>query len=394
MTTGKRMKTLSAAALAGVAAFGLAGTASAERGVTANEIVLGTSLDLSGPITFWGVPMRNGYLMRVEEQNAKGGVHGRKIKLMVEDNGYDPKKGVLATQKLISKDKVFALVGVLGTPVALASMPLALENNVPFLFPGTNHRRAFEPFHKLKFSIAAPYDEQVKAGVKYAAEKMGKKRIAVIFQDDEFGKDIRDAVVKQAKAMKLPVVAMASFKRGSTNFSSQVARVRRANPDLIIAATIVRETIGVAAELKKTGWTVDMMTPASACNAAVAFLGKAAVEGVWVQCQYVPFDPASESAEVKDWLARYKTRFGKPGSAPAAISYEIMDVTIMALERAGKDLTQAKFIAAIESIKGYQGIFKAPPLSFGPNKRGGTEAFVLTRIEGGKFVRKSGAITR
>ena len=388
----KRIRAISIAAAAGLAVTGFAGAASAERGVSDKEVVLGTSLDLSGPITFWGVPMRNGYLMRVEEQNAKGGVHGRKIKLQIEDNGYDPKKGVLATQKLISKDKVFALIGVLGTPVALASMPIALENKVPFLFPGTNHRRAFEPFHKLKFSIAAPYDDQVKAGVKYAAEKMGKKRFAVIYQDDEFGKYIRDAVISQAKAMNLPVVAMASFKRGSTNFSSQVARVRRGNPDLVFAATIVRETIGVAGELKKTGWKVDMMTPASACNAAVAFLGKAAVEGIWVQCQYVPFNPAKDSAAVKDWQARYKKRFGKPGGAAAAISYEIMDVTITALQGAGRNLTQDRFIAAIENIKNYQGIFDAPPLSFGPKKRGGTSAFVLTRIEGGRFVRKSSAI--
>jgi branched-chain amino acid transport system substrate-binding protein len=370
------------------------GPAAAERGVTDTEIKLGNSLDLSGPITFWGVPMRNGYLMRVDEQNAKGGVHGRKIDLIIEDNGYDPKKGVLATQKLIEKDKVFALVGVLGTPVALASMPVALEHKVPFIFPGTNDRRLFEPLNKLTFSISAPYDDQVRAGVKYAAQKMGKKRVAVIYQDDQFGKSIRDAVLDEAKALKIKVVATASYKRGATNFSSQVARVRRGNPDLLFTGTVVRETIGIAAELKKTGWKIDMMAPASACNSAVPRLGKAAVEGIWVQCQYVPFDEAAESPAVKDWLARYKKRFGKPGAVPAAISYEIMDITIKALEAAGRDLTQAKFLKAIENIKDYQGIFNAPPITFGPKKHGGTTAFVLTRIEGGKFVRKSDAISK
>lgn len=387
----KRTLTLAAAAL--TLAVGT-GPAAAERGVTDTEIRLGNSLDLSGPITFWGVPMRNGYLMRVEEQNAKGGVHGRKINLIIEDNGYDPKKGVLATQKLIEKDEVFALVGVLGTPVALASMPVALEKKVPFIFPGTNDRRLFEPLNKLTFSISAPYDDQVKAGVKYAAETMGKKRIAVIYQDDEFGKSIRDAVEEEAKALKLKIVATASYKRGATNFSSQVARVRRDKPDLLFTATVVRETIGIAGELKKTGWKVDMMAPASACNSAVAGLGKAAVEGIWVQCQYVPFDEAAESPAVKDWLARYKAKFNQPGAVPAAISYEIMDITIKALEAAGKDLTQEKFLAAIEGIKNYQGIFNAPSISFGPDKHGGTTAFVLTRVEGGKFVRKSDAISK
>lgn len=106
------------------------------QGVTDNEIKLGSHVDLSGPITMWGVPQRNGHIMRVEEQNAKGGVHGRKITLLIEDNGYDPKKGVLATQKLIEQDKVFALVGVLGTAVFIPSMRIAIDDGIPFIFPG------------------------------------------------------------------------------------------------------------------------------------------------------------------------------------------------------------------------------------------------------------------
>ncbi|MGH7003052.1 MAG: ABC transporter substrate-binding protein, partial [Alphaproteobacteria bacterium] len=108
------------AALAAACALGLASERAAAqevRGVSATEIKLGTQDDLSGPIVFWGQPMRNGKIMRIEEQNAKGGVHGRKIVLIGEDNGYDPKKGVLAAQKLIQHDKVFAMVGTLGTPI-------------------------------------------------------------------------------------------------------------------------------------------------------------------------------------------------------------------------------------------------------------------------------------
>ncbi len=112
------------AALAAVSALGLlASPAAAQntRGVTATEIKIGTQDDLSGPIVFWGQPMRNGKVMRIDEQNAKGGVHGRKIVLIGEDNGYDPKKGVLAAQKLIQQDQVFAMVGTLGTPIAMAT---------------------------------------------------------------------------------------------------------------------------------------------------------------------------------------------------------------------------------------------------------------------------------
>lgn len=353
-------------------------------GVTDKEILIGTHLGLSGPIVVWGVPMRNGHIMRVEEENAKGGVHGRKIKLIIEDNGYDPKKGVLAAQKLVQRDKVFAIVGPLGTPVVLASMPLVLESGTPHLFPGSPHRKMYDPFHKLKFSLAAPYDETVKAGVKYFAEK-GKKRIAVIYQDDEFGKEIRDAVREEAKKAGAKVVAEASYKRGSTAFSSQVGRVRRSNPDFLVLGAVVRETVGIAKEMAKVGWKPDTMVPASGCNVFTTILGKAAVNGFYVLCQYLPLDPATANPKVKAWMERYKKRFGKAPTVPAAMAYDMQDLVIIALKKAGPDLTRDKFIAALETIKDYQDIFGAPPLTFGPKQRLGTKSILLTRITDGKF---------
>ena len=377
------------AALGLALALPLAGAAHAQdvRGVTAAEIRLGTQDDLSGPIVFWGQPMRNGKIMRVEEQNAKGGVHGRKIMLIGEDNGYDPKKGVLAAQKLIQQDKVFAMVGVLGTPIAMATMPIVLEAGVPFMYPGTNHRAMFDPFNKLKFSMAAPYDHQMRAAVQYMIEKRGAKKIAIMYQDDEFGKELREAAEAQAKASKIAVVAVTSYKRGDTSFSSQVARMRQAGPDLVIAGTVVRETAGLGLELKKVGWKVAVLTSAAACNGAVPFIGKDAVEGFYIQCQYVPFGADDETEPVKAWMKRYRDRFGKAPDVAAAIGYDMMELTILGLERAGKDLTIEKFIAASETIKDWQNIFGSPKMSFGPDRRLGTRAFVLTQIKGGKFVR-------
>ena len=122
--------------LAGAALVATAWTmqAHALQGVTPTEVVVGTHVDLSGPIVFWGVPQRNGHIMAVEEINANGGVHGRKIRLVVEDNGYDPKKGLLATQKLIQQDKVFAIVGALGTALVSAALPTVLEAGIPHMY--------------------------------------------------------------------------------------------------------------------------------------------------------------------------------------------------------------------------------------------------------------------
>jgi ABC-type branched-subunit amino acid transport system substrate-binding protein len=385
------MKRIIVAALAASTAAA-ASHAQEVRGVTAAEIRLGTQDDLSGPIVFWGQPMRNGKVMRIDEQNAKGGVHGRKLVLIGEDNGYDPKKGVLATQKLIQQDKVFAMVGVLGTPIALATMPIVLEAGVPHMYPGTNHRAMYEPFHKLKFSMAAPYDHQMKVAVRYMVETRNKKKIAILYQDDEFGKELREAAEAQAKALNIPVVAVTSYKRGDTAFSSQVARMRQAEPDLVVAGTVVRETVGLGLELKKIGWKVDVLTSAAACNGAVPAIGKDAVEGFYIQCQYVPFDAASASEPLKAWMKRYQEKFGKPAEVASAIGWDMMDLVIVALERAGRDLTVDKFIAASEEIKGYENLFGSPPMTFGPNRRLGTTAFVLTRITEGKFKRVTGTL--
>jgi branched-chain amino acid transport system substrate-binding protein len=116
-------KTIIAAALAFAAPAALA----QGQGVTKTEIVIGTAQDLSGPIVALSKPAVNGMRMRVDEINAQGGIHGRKLRLVVEDHGYDPKKAVLAAQKMIQKDKIFAALGSIGTPTAMAAMPRYLE---------------------------------------------------------------------------------------------------------------------------------------------------------------------------------------------------------------------------------------------------------------------------
>lgn len=364
--------------------------AHALQGVTPTEVVVGTHVDLSGPIVFWGVPQRNGHIMAVEEINANGGVHGRKIRLVVEDNGYDPKKGLLATQKLIQQDKVFAIVGALGTALVSAALPTVLEAGIPHMYPGAPTKLMYEPWHKLKFSLAAPYDEAVKAGVRYFNGK--KKRVAVIYQDDDFGKEIRDSAIEQAKKSGMEVVGEASYKRGETAFSSQVARVRQGNPDLIVLGTVPRETVGIMTEARKLGWNVDILAPHSACNQAVADLGKANTEGAYVLCQYVPFDFDNEPPAVKAWMVRYEKRFGTKPDVSAAMTYDMQHLVALALEKAGRDLTVDKFIAGTEAIKNWQDIFGAPPLTFSREQRLGTRTAIMTQITNGKFKRITGPL--
>ena len=162
------------------AVLALAATAAAAQnaaqGVTKNEIVLGSIQDLSGPIAAFGKQSRMGMQLRIDEINEQGGINGRKIRLIVEDSAYDPKKAVLAAQKLVNQDKIFVMVGHIGTAQNMAAMPVQFEKNVINFMPLTAAREMYEPFHRLKFAFLSSYYDQIRAALpKLAKEKNARK---------------------------------------------------------------------------------------------------------------------------------------------------------------------------------------------------------------------------
>src|SRR5438477_12946132 len=204
---------LAVAVLAG--ALAVAGVAAAQkdtRGVTPAEIVLGMHTDLSGPAATYGVSSSNAVKMRFDEINEKGGLHGRKIKLIIEDTQYQVPRAVQAGAKLINRDRIFAMVAGLGTPMNNALFKDQLDAGVPNLFPLSAARSMFEPFHKLKFYGAATYVDQVRAGINYFATKKGKKAVCAMYQDTDFGKEVVDGVQAQIDKLKLKLVETVTHK--------------------------------------------------------------------------------------------------------------------------------------------------------------------------------------
>jgi branched-chain amino acid transport system substrate-binding protein len=143
-------------AAAALLALALAGPAHAQQGVSKSEIVIGSIQDLSGPMAGFGKQVRLGMMLRVDEINEQGGINGRKLKLIVEDSAYDPKKAVLAAQKLVNQDKIFIMAGHIGTAQNNAAFPVQAEKNVINFLPVTAAREMYEPFHKLKYALRCP----------------------------------------------------------------------------------------------------------------------------------------------------------------------------------------------------------------------------------------------
>ena len=197
------------------------------QGISKSEIVLGSILDLSGPLAGPSKQARNGMQMRVDEINDSGGIAGRKIKLIVEDNGYDPKKAVLAAQKLVNRDQVFAIVGHIGTAPNMATMPILVENNVINFFPFSGAREMFEPAEKLKLAYLASYFDQMRIVLPQLVKQKSAKRVGIIYQDDEYGLEVMRGAEARLKGLNMAFVEKTSFKRGATDFLHKWRNSRR-----------------------------------------------------------------------------------------------------------------------------------------------------------------------
>jgi ABC-type branched-subunit amino acid transport system substrate-binding protein len=380
----KRLQSVMRLALAAAALAPLAAGAQTQ-GVTKTEVVVGSIQDLSGPIAALGAHFRNGLQMRFDEVNAKGGIHGRKVMLVVEDSGYDPKKAVLAAQKLIQKDKVFAAISTLGSPVVMATMPLFLDRDVLHVFPAAPIPPTYEPIHKYKFANLPAYSVTTPLGVKYLVQKNGYKKVGIVYQDDDYGADVLKGTETTLKALNLPLCAKASYKRGATDFSSQVATVKSAGCDFVVLGAVLREAVGLVGEARKTGWDVPMLTTAAAYGAQLHQLGGKATEGLYgIPLMPQPY-PDEKNKPLMDWIAAYKERYKVDPNYYTVVAYVSADLFVQAAQAAGPNLTNASFAKAMQGLTREPDFLGAPRYSFSTTDHLGTRAARIEQIRNGRW---------
>src|ERR1700733_5516036 len=304
-----RTRLLVVVALLGALAVS-ASAADSVRGVTDNELIIGTYTDLSGVTAMWGVNNSNAWRMVFDEVNAEGGINGRKIKYIVEDNQYQVPRSVQAANKLINRDGVFMMVANGGTPMNNATMPDQLAKGVPNVFPLTSARSMYEPLNHLKFGLASSYYDQMRAGVKVFVEQHGKKTVCAMSQDTDFGRDVMDGARDELKALNSKLIAETLHKPTDTDFSASVAKLRDANCDLILLGTITRDTIQIVSAIRKIGWNVEMLGQAASYDEAVAQVPGGATEGFYSMTPILFVAASDPSPAVKDFAEKYQTRFG------------------------------------------------------------------------------------
>jgi branched-chain amino acid transport system substrate-binding protein len=359
--------------------------ASAQQGVSKDEITIGSIQDLSGPLAGFGKQIRLGMMLRVDEVNEQGGIHGRKLKLLVEDSAYDPRKAVLAAQKLVNQEKIFAMVGHLGTAQNMAAMPVQFEKNVINFFPVTAAREMYEPFHRLKFAFATTYYEQLRIALPRLVKEKNAKKVCTIYQDDEFGLEVLRGGEAGLKAVGMEFTEKTSFKRGATDFSSQVARMKAAGCDFVVLGTIIRETIGTIGESRKTGFNPVFLGSSAAYTDLIHKLGGKAMDGLYatmaVQNPYL--DEASQP--IRFWATKYKTKYTDDPTVFSVYGYLAIDAFLRAAQKAGPNLSTDSFVKAMETMVIPPDIFGSSEMTFSPTKRLGSDASRLSQLQDARW---------
>ena len=372
-------------ALAAIATTAAAAPAQTSQGVNKGELVLGSIQDLSGPLAGFGKQIRLGMLLRVDEINEQGGINGRKLKLLIEDSGYDPKKAVLAAQKLVNQDKIFAMVAHLGTAQNNAAMPVQFEKNVINFFPITAAREMYEPFNRLKYAFAATYFDQMRTSLPILIREKGSKKVCTIYQDDEFGLEVLRGAEAGLKTMNMEFAEKTSYKRGATDFSSQVARMKAAGCDMVVLGTIIRETIGTIGESRKTGFSPVFFGTSASYTDLIHKLGGKAMDGLYatmtVKNPYL--DDASK--DVSFWANKYKTKFSEDPTVFSVYGYTAIDSFAKAAQKAGANLSTDSFIKAMDTLSIPPDMFGSAPVSFSPTKRLGSDLSRLSQIQDGRW---------
>ena len=356
-----------------------------QQGVSKTEITIGSIQDLSGPLAGFGKQIRLGLMLRVDEINEQGGINGRKLKLLVEDSAYDPKKAVLAAQKLVNQDKIFVMAGHLGTAQNNAAMPVQFEKNVINFFPVTAAREMYDPFNRLKYAFAVPYFDQMALMLPKLIKEKSAKKICAIYQDDEFGLEVLRGAETGLKSVGMEMLEKTSFKRGATDFSSQVAKMKAASCDLVVLGTIIRETIGTIGESRKTGFNPVFLGSSASYTDLIHKLGGAPMNGLYAAmgAQHPYQDEASQP--LRFWANKYKTKFNEDPTVFSVYGYLIVDTFAKAATKAGANLNTDTLIKAMDSLTVPPDMFGSSEMSFSATKHLGSSASRLSQITDGRW---------
>jgi len=350
-TAAAAATTAASATTAAGATTAAAATGGNTTGVTDTEITIGSFGPSSGPAASYGAIYRTitAYFKKV---NDEGGVNGRKIKYLYEDDGYSPPRSVTAVKKLVEQDKVFALLAGLGTPNNVAVMDYLVSNGIPHLAPATGSSIiCCQPLKKTIFALQSNYSVEGTILTRYAVDSLKAKKVAVFYQNDPFGKEGLESIKAELKAKGQAEPTGVSYEPTDKDFSSQALKLQGTGADTLILWSLPGPTSGLLKEIEKLGWKPTTLMSAVNNDPSIFATAGTAIDGVWTASWLPDYTKTTDPkvAAYLDFMKKYAPNetvggFSVSGTAEAQLMVE-------ALKRAGKNLTRESFVSALESMK-------------------------------------------
>jgi branched-chain amino acid transport system substrate-binding protein len=371
------------AAVYGLLGFGamslLNAAAHAEPGVFDDRIVFGQSAAFDGPAAALGLGMREGILAAFNEVNAAGGVGGHKLELVSHDDSYEPEKAIANTKRLIEEDEVFALVGEVGTPTSNAAQPITTEKGAPFIGPFTGATFLRNPSLSNVINVRGSYDQETEAWIEHLNNDLGVSRIAILYQDDTFGRAGLSGVMKAMEKRGMKLVAEGTYERNTTAVKMALLDIRKADPQAVVMVGAYKpcaEFIKLAHRLKFNPVFINISFVGA--NALAKELGEDG-KGV-VVTQVVPF-PGDTNLPL---VARYQKalKAGNPDAQTGFVSlegYMVGRLIVDALEKMKNPITRAELLSTIKEVGKFD--LGGITLSYGRDKNQGMDRVFLTVIQ-------------
>ncbi|MDX1667297.1 MAG: ABC transporter substrate-binding protein, partial [Saprospiraceae bacterium] len=346
-------------------------------GVTDSTILIGTWGPLTGPAALWGNICKgmDAYFKMI---NDEGGIAGRKIELIIKDDAYDPSRTVPAVREMAQRDEVFAFVGGLGTAPGMAVMDFIVENDIPWISPiSGSHQWAFPPKENI-FALYPLYFDEAQMHVDYAVGELGAEKIAIIYQNDDFGKSGLVATQYALEQREQSLVAEVSVEVTDTDLGSHAARLQDAGAEVVLLWVTPRQGAIIMGATRVVGYQPQWI--ASTVLSDMPLMHDI-TRGAWEGVIFTYFGQMPQDTSGTE-VNRYRAAFNKYypdvrwGSFPY-VGYFFSEPFVEALRRAGEDLNRASLLQAMESLDGWEGT--GPPISFGPESRLGLRSAYLVK---------------
>jgi len=356
-------------------------------GVTDTEVLIGNVQDLSGPLKELGAIIPSGSNMYFQYINDQGGVHGRSIKMLIEDHQYNPQKAVAATKKLVEKDQVFCLFQILGTSPCEAIRPILSETGTPLIAPATNSGTMSDLSREagdLIFHTDTGYDRQGEILVDYILNQNSDAKIGIVYQDDDYGENVLEGIAR-AEAEHEITVQKESYQRGAIDFKGQTMNLLKGGCTDVIIAGIVREPVTVMKTAEAMNYKPNFFGTGPTVDARVGKLAGSAGEGftatywanMWNSDAPGPI-LYRELCEKYDIPEPYIGLYHYYGFATAQLLVE-------GLERAGRNPTRKSLVRGLETLKNWD-VGSFPPITFNRNDHAGVDKVQLVQMQNGEQV--------